>query len=480
MNTYISPLLTSKSSFYASISTIQLTRTTRLVTLLTTILVLITGCKATTGVKDEASIQTDSKRATAQSKSPSHATPRPLTASDDLWQRIRQGYALDHGEVSAIGQQRIDELLTRYRRHPQGITKQTEQAKLYLYYVVSELEKRNMPLELALLPFVESSYNPFAYSSSRAAGLWQFIPNTGKRFKLHENWWLDKRRDVVASTQAAIRYLNYLHQYFSGDWLLAIAAYNAGEGTVSRAVKKNKKALKATDYWSLDLPKETLFYIPKLLAWKSIVEWPEEYQFRLAKISNTPQFTTIDVGSQIDLAKVAHMSDISIEHLYALNPAYNRWATDPDAPHELLLPIDKAETVKASLSQYPISERVQWHRYIIKPNDSLGKIAQQHNTTVTVIQRANQLKGTTIRVGKTLLIPMASEQPVYYSKSAEQRVAVSTKKSSQKKTQHTVQKGETLWSIAKRYKLSTQKIAQWNKISPQDILRLKQTLVIWH
>lgn len=446
--------------------------------------ILIAGCDASLPIKNEASTKPDVSPTTATVQNTPTDTPQPAK-NNDLWQRIRLGYALP-SDPSPKGQQRIEELLARYNKYPIGIEKQTEQARLYLYYVVNELEKRNMPTELALLPFVESSYNPFAYSSSSAAGLWQFIPNTGKRFKLHETWWYDKRRDVVASTQAAIRYLNYLHQYFSEDWLLAIAAYNAGEGTVTRAIKKNKKALKPTDYWSLDLPKETLFYIPKLMAWKAMVEQPERYHVTLAPISNTPQFEKVDIGSQIDLAKLARMSDMNIELLYALNPAYNRWATDPDAPHVLLLPINKAEAVKSSLEQYPMDERVQWHRYTIKPNDSLGKIAHSHNTTVSVIQRANQLKNTTIRAGKTLLIPMASQQSSYYVDSVEQRLAqkhISQKNQHrtphQKKIKHTVKKGETLWSIAKRYQLSTTKIAQWNKISTKDILKLKQTLVIW-
>jgi membrane-bound lytic murein transglycosylase D len=339
-----------------------------------------------------------------------------------------------------------------------------------------------MPTELALLPFVESRYDPFAYSSGRASGLWQFIPSTGRHFKLKENWWLDERRDIIASTQAALGYLSSLHKRFDGDWLLALAAYNAGQGTVGRAITANKRKNKPTDYWSLSLPKETQFYVPKLLAWKKIINAPQDYDTRLAKIENKPQFTGINIGSQIDLAKLADMSAIHIDTLYALNPAYNRWATDPDAPHELLFPIEKADFIKNALKDYPIQERIQWHRYTIQANDSLGRIAARYNTTTSAIKSINQLSSSTIRIGKTLLIPVASKGSQYYQGSAKQRLAKrqdSYAKDSKQRIEHTVKSGETLWSIAQQYQLSTSQIARWNNMSPKDVLRQQQKLVLW-
>lgn len=399
--------------------------------------------------------------------------------SDDLWQRIRDGYQLS-SDLPDIANDRIKGYLERYSKHPKDIYQQTERAGLYLYHVTNELDKKGMPLELALLPFVESRYDPFAYSSGRASGLWQFIPGTGKHFKLHENWWLDERRDIIESTAAAIRYLQYLHGHFDNDWLLAIAAYNAGEGTVGRAIRKNRAQGKATDYWSLPLPKETQFYIPKLIAWASIVKNPSQYQLSLAPAENTPQFDSIDIGSQIDLAKLADISDVDINTIYALNPAYNRWATDPDSPHELLLPIGTITDTAQRLKSYPLNQRVEWQRYTVKKNDSLSVIAGQFNTSVKSIKSINKLKGNTIRIGKTLLIPTSSKKDQYHSQSVNPKLAnrLQEAQKSKQQTFYIVKTGDSLWSIARQYQVNTSDIARWNNISTKDILRNKQKLLI--
>lgn len=402
---------------------------------------------------------------------------------NSVWQRIRAGYGLPE-YIPTVGQQRIDTLLVRYSQHPKGITEQTEQSRLYLYYVINEIEKHGLPTELALLPFVESRYDPLAYSSSHAAGLWQFIPNTGKRFKLERNWWMDERRDVVASTQAAIKYLKYLHQYFDGDWLLAIAAYNAGEGTVSRAIKRNQKAGKPTDYWSLPLPRETKNYLPKLYTWKRIVNQHQKYGMTLAEVPNKPLFSTVDIGSQIDLAKLAQISQVDIHTLYALNPAFKRWATDPEAPHTLLFPINNIHGLEQALAQHPIEQRVKWHRYRIQSGDTLSQIAERHNTRVAVVKSANKLRSNKIRIGQTLLIPIASSKFGRYPKHTQVLASTNSQPTPlnhhlKQRIEHQVQSGETLWSIARRYQSTPSQIARWNNISTNNILRQKQTLVIW-
>jgi membrane-bound lytic murein transglycosylase D len=404
-----------------------------------------------------------------------------IEAHEDLWARIRQGYALPD-DISVAGKQKMQQFIQRYRQHPHDILQQTESSALYLYYIVDELEKQNMPTELALLPFVESRYDPFAYSAGRASGLWQFIPATGKRFNLKENWWADERRNIIDSTQSAIRYLDYLYTYFDEDWLLAIAAYNAGEGTIRKAIKKNQRLGKPTDYWSLSLPNETKAYIPKLLAWANIIADPDSYTLRLAPINNTPHFAAVNIGSQIDLANLAELGDIEIEKIYALNPEYNQWATDPEEPHWLLLPIEKVDTVEQALKQHPIEDRIQWLRYTVKPNDSLGKIAQEYNTSVANIKSVNKLKTTRIRVGSTLLIPQASKNASFYNGSAEQRLQklqASRNKNDQHRIEHTVSAGETLWSIAKHYQVNSHAIARWNNMSPKDTLSLHKKLIIW-
>ena len=406
----------------------------------------------------------------------------PLPDQDNLWQRIRNGYQLPTDNIPVEGQKRIDSILSRYARHPDSILRQTNRASLYLYYIVNELEKHNLPAELALLPFVESGYDPFAYSSGRASGLWQFIPGTGRRFKLTENWWMDERRDVVASTRAAIEYFTYLNQHFNGDWLLTIAAYNAGEGTVGRAIQKNKRKGKPTDYWSLPLPRETRFYIPKLMAWSALVKDPKKYQLSLTPVKNSPQFTSVDIGSQIDLATLSEITDIDINKIYALNPAFNRWATDPQEPHILLVPNTKSVLVKKVLNQYPIDQRIQWQRYTIKRGDSLGYIANKFGVHVSTLKSANKLLSSTIHAGKTLIIPQSSKPSEFYNSSLGQRLSKrqnSPAGKNKRRIVHTVQQGETLWSISRTYNVSHKKIAYWNNMSPKDILRNKQRLIIW-
>lgn len=399
----------------------------------------------------------------------------------DLWDHVRQGYQLKE-PVPSIGEQRIQPIIERYRKHPHDIFQQTKQAGLYLHYITSELEKHNMPTELALIPFVESRFDPFAYSSGRASGLWQFIPGTATRFKMRRTWWQDERRDIKQSTQAAIQYFQYLHDFFDGNWLHAIAAYNAGEGTVRRAIRRNQKAGKPTDYWALPLPKQTQFYIPKLLAWARIIERPTHYDLPLFPVEDKPIFTAIDVGSQIDLATFAELSGLPIEQIYALNPSYNRWATDPKPPHQLLVPVEKAESIIGRLAAYPVESRMQWQRYVVKSGDVLGVIAEQHDTTLASIKEANKLSSSRIRVGQTLVIPKRSQHADFYQYSAEQRLSQRQNRSAKKGRQrvdYVTRNGDTLWSIAKKYQVKPSAIAHWNNMSERDVLRNKQKLVIW-
>ncbi|ODS22409.1 hypothetical protein AB835_14345 [Candidatus Endobugula sertula] len=444
----------------------------------------LAACDATLPTKNQTLSDSPEQN---QQRSIAPPLPRNIVASNkaasDLWQRIRDGYQLPVNTIPSKGQKRIEAILSRYAHRPDSILRQTNRASLYLYYIVNELEKHNMPAELALLPFVESGYDPFAYSSGRASGLWQFIPSTGKRFKLTENWWMDERRDVIASTQAAIQYFTYLHQHFKGDWLLAIAAYNAGEGTVGRAIRKNRKEGKPIDYWSLTLPKETQFYVPKLLAWSTLIKHPQKYQVNLTPINNSPQFTVANIGSQIDLATFSELTTIDINTVYALNPAFNHWSTDPAKPHTLIIPADKDKLVAKVLKQYPIGQRIQWQRYTIRPGDSLGYIANKFDVHIATLKSANKLKGSIIRAGKTLMIPKASKPAEFYNSSVGQRLEKRqnshTAKRDRERIVHKVQQGETLWSISRVYHVPPQKIAYWNNMSTKDILRNKQRLIIW-
>lgn len=401
----------------------------------------------------------------------------------NLWDHVRKGFELSEIHIdNTAALKRVEYHRDRLLKFPKLAQRITDNATPYFHYVITQLEKNNLPLEIALLPIVESHYDPFAYSPGRASGMWQFIPNTGKRFGLEQNWWIDERRDTIASTGAAIQYLLYLNKMFDGDWLLAMASYNAGQGRVLRAVKRNRAQGKPTDYWSLDLPKETQHYIPKLLAWRDIIKNHDTYGIEFNPVPDEPYFQIVDVGSQIDLAEVAELAEVDIDIIYQLNPAFNRWATDPKPPHDLLVPYDKAELLRDKLAALPPEQRMTWRRYIIQPNDNLSNIAKQFNTSASLIARINGIKNSRIRAGSALMIPSASQDSEYYSKSAEQRLAKRQGKAPRDRNQrltHQVKPGESLWDIARQYQVNVKALARWNHMAPGDILAANRKLTVW-
>ncbi len=396
-------------------------------------------------------------------------------APKDLISRMVDGFSLETPQDPRVTQE-----LNYYRKHPKYIQRIQERAEPYLYFILEEIKKRDMPTEIALLPAVESAYRPFAYSHGRAAGMWQFIPSTGRIYGLKQNWWYDGRRDAVSSTLAALDYLQSLSKQFKGDWELALAAYNSGGGTVRNAIRRNKKKGKPTDFWSLKLPDETSAYVPRLLALAEVFRNPQENGANLLVFPDEPYFETIDLGSQLDLALAAEMADLPIQDLYLLNSGFNRWATDPDGPHRLNLPLDKVERFKQELDKLPPEKRLTWKRYKIKGGDSLSVIAKKHNTTVKLLRQVNKIRGNNIRVGKHLLIPVSSKSFEHYVYSAEQRKAKIQNRSRKGQKQHYVVKsGDSLWTIAKKYKVNYKKLASWNGMAPGDPLKKGQRLVIW-
>ncbi|MBY4677254.1 LysM peptidoglycan-binding domain-containing protein [Marinobacterium arenosum] len=411
----------------------------------------------------------------------SEQSPQAVAAEepDDLWQLTRQHFKLDLEQSN----RRIDAQLSWYARHPKYINRVADRASRYYHHIINEVIARDMPAELALLPIVESAFDPFAYSHGRAAGPWQFIPGTGKRFGLRQGWWYDGRRDVVASTRAALDYLDLLQKRYDGDWLLALAAYNAGEGNVDRAVKRNRRAGKPTDFWSLKLPKETQAYVPKLLAVAKLFNEPERYQLSLKPLPNKPYFEVVETQGQIDLAEAANLAEISMEELYLLNPGFNRWATDPKGPHYLAIPADKAEAFAEKLAKLPPEKRMKWTRYTIKSGDSLGLIAKRFKTTPDVIRTANSLRGNRIRAGAALLIPTAAHNSSEYVLSQAQRQQRTQQKiarnSNKQKRTYTVKSGDSFWSISRKYKVGVRSLASWNQMAPGDPLSIGKQLVIW-
>jgi membrane-bound lytic murein transglycosylase D len=396
----------------------------------------------------------------------------PIT---DVWDRIRQQL---HFEVPKNS--RVENQKNWYLKHPNYMQRVSKRAKPFLYLIVEQLEKDNMPLELALLPIVESAFDPFAYSHGRAAGMWQFIPGTGKRFGMKQTWWYDGRRDVIASTEGAIAYLNYLVKMFDGDWLHALAAYNSGEGRVRKAIRKNKNARKPTDFWSLDLPKETRAYVPKLLALADILTNSQSNGFDWPKIDNAAVTQVVKTDSQIDLAVAADMAGLTLKELHALNPGFNRWATDPDGPHRLILPIDKVEGFKLALNDTSDKQRLNWVRHKVKNGDSLIKLAKQYHTTVNVIQQVNEMNGNMIRVGDFLLVPVALKSLDQYSLSQDQRLATTqSKKRGGSKLTHKVKNGDTMWDLSRKFDVNVRSLAKWNGMAPTDTLHPGKNLVIW-
>jgi membrane-bound lytic murein transglycosylase D len=395
--------------------------------------------------------------------------------SNDVWQRIRSKLEFSIPEDPRVVSQR-----NWFIKHPDYLNRVAKRAEPFLHYIVEALEANDIPIEIALLPIVESAFDPFAYSHGRASGMWQFIPSTGKRFGMKQNWWFDGRRDIVASTQGAINYLTYLNKFFDGDWMLALAAYNSGEGRVRRAVRKNKNNNLPTDFWSLDLPKETRAYVPKLLALADIVKRSEEFKIKLHVIDNSSVISQVDIGSQLDLAKAAQLADLTLTELQRLNPGFNRWATDPDGPHYLLLPNHKIKSFKQGLAKLSAKERLAWQRYKIKNGDNLGEIAQKFNTEIALIKQVNNIKGNQIRAGKFLLIPVATASLDSYLLSQNQRlVKTQSKVLAGEKRIHIVKSGDTMWDISRAYRVSTRSLAKWNAMAPRDTIKPGQKLVIW-
>ncbi|WP_019027550.1 lytic transglycosylase [Colwellia piezophila] len=398
-----------------------------------------------------------------------------LVEKNGIWPRIRSQITFDIPEQKRLISQR-----NWYVKHPNYLKRVAKRAEPFLFYIVEELEKNDMPIELALLPVVESAFDPFAYSHGRASGMWQFVPATGERFGMKQNWWYDGRRDIVASTEGAIKYLKYLHRFFDGDWMLALAAYNSGEGRVRRAVRKNKRLGKPTDFWSLDLPKETRAYVPKLLALADIIKRPEHFGLTLYPIENKSVLSQVDIKSQLDLAKAATLAGLSLAELQRLNPGFNRWATDPDGPHRLLLPSHSVEKFELGLNKLSKKDRLAWQRYKIKDGDNLGVIANKFNTRVDLIQQANNIQGNQIRAGKHLLIPVAAKSLDSYVFSQEQRIAKKqNRKQNGHKLIHTVKSGDNLWDLGRKYKVTGKSIAKWNGFAPRDSLKVGQKLVVW-
>jgi len=383
---------------------------------------------------------------------------------------MRAGFRIEDVDSTAIDQQ-----LRWFASHPDYLERAFGRADLYLYHIVTELEARGMPLEIALLPVVESAFEPYAYSRARASGLWQFIPGTGSRYGLKQDWWYDGRRDVVESTRAALDYLQSLHDEFNGDWLLAIAAYNCGELAVEHALDVNRQKGKPLDFWSLKLPKETKAYVPKLLAMRRLVLDPEKYDISISPIPNQPYFTRVETRGQIDLKLAAEIAGVSDEEIYELNPAYHRWATDPSGPHYLLIPVDGAQAFTQNIAQLTDDQLMRSTSYTVAKGDSVASVARRFQTTPAVLREMNELPTGPLTVGADLRVPSTSVELPAKVLLAAARVD-GHDRLARRPHVHVVHRGDSLWSIARRTGINVNTLATINGMQPGDPLRAGQRL----
>ena len=416
-------------------------------------LVILAGCQTSNRVDHTSTPRVDANTTSIKAKPRPSRTLNwraPLRQDEPhtLWTRIRGGFQL---EPALADSPRVDQQRLHYASQSRYFEVTSERAQRYLHYVVEELDKRGMPLELALLPFVESGYNPMVYSRSQAAGIWQFIPSTGLVFSLRQDDLYDGRRDITASTNAALDYLSKLNNMFDGDWLLAVAAYNCGEGCVGRAVKRNQALGLPADYWNLQLPNETMHYVPRLLALAQIVSTPEQYGITLPDLNDEPYFAQITIKRPLDLFKAAELASTTPDELRYLNPAFKHRVVTPNGPYQLLIPAEQAEQFSAALASLSDSERVPFARYTVRPGDNLSQIARQHNSTVAALRQANDLKGNLINVGQTLIVPQGA--PLLADNRAPAR-----------KRTYTVQSGDSLYSIARRFNVEVKQLRAWNRV----------------
>lgn len=409
---------------------------------------------------------------------PSHVSGLEVASAEppkELWDRIRRGYAMPDLQ---------DPLVTDreqwYSSRPDYIQRMTERSSKYLFHIVEELERRQMPTELALLPFIESAFNPQAVSSAKAAGMWQFMPATGKYFDLKQNAFRDDRRDVLASTRAALDYLQKLHGMF-GDWHLALAAYNWGEGSVGRAIARNKKAGLGTGYLDLNMPAETRMYVPKLQAIKNIVANPLDFRTELPLIANHPYFQQVRLSRDIDVALAARLADLGIDDFKALNPSAQRPVIIASGTPHILLPWDNALVFQRNFDAYSQGQYASWTAWTAPTTLSVSDAAKRVGMSENDLRNINNIPPRMlIKAGSTLLISrsakMENDIASHVANNAQMSLApeIVTRRTSVK-----ARSGETVASIAKRYGLSSLNVAEWNRTSVTSSFKLGQEVVLF-
>ena len=422
-----------------------------------TLLTLIIGACATVSNSDV--ILLDSKPVNAKSGNilENQLKETPI----DIWERIRRELTIkipdDQIAATSIYRERL-------YKNQSAVNRISKSGQRYLFHTLSRAQELDLPVELALLPFVESEFDPYAKSVDGATGIWQFMPATGKEWGLKSNWWYDGKKDVLASTEAALKFLSYLHQKFDEDWLLAMAAYNTGPTRVNRAIKKNKTQDKGIRFWDLDLPKETTAYVPKLLVLCELINNPKSFEVNLPSIANRPYFQRVKIPGQLDLMQAADLAGLKPETIYELNPGFNQWATDPSGPHYLLLPIGGSDRFITQLESLDENDLVRWDRYKIRRGDSLSRIASRYKIEVAVLKEINGMNDDLIIAGKEIMVPRGSAW---------------TDKQSPREQLYIVLKGDTLWNISRKFKVSIEDLVLWNELNLEKPLQINQEIKIF-
>ncbi|MFN5348645.1 MAG: transglycosylase SLT domain-containing protein [Polaromonas sp.] len=393
----------------------------------------------------------------------------------ELWDRIRRGFAMPDLQDTLVADRE-----QWYSSRPDYIQRMTERSSKYLFHIVEELERRQMPTELALLPFIESAFNPQAVSSAKAAGMWQFMPATGIYFDLKQNAFRDDRRDVLASTRAALDYLQKLHRMF-GDWHLALAAYNWGEGSVGRAIARNKKAGLGTGYLDLNMPAETRMYVPKLQAVKNIVANPQGFRTELPMIANHPYFQQVQLSRDIDVALAARLADVRIEDFKALNPSAHRPVIIASGTPQILLPWDNALVFQRNFEAYSQGQYASWTAWTAPATLSTSEAARRVGMSEADLRSVNNIPPRMlIKVGSTLLVPRSAKMEAdITSQVADNAQMTLAPEIVTRRTTVKARKGETVASIAKRYGLNSVNVAEWNSTSVAGAFKLGQQVVVF-
>lgn len=393
---------------------------------------------------------------------------------NDLWERMRTGFQLQN-QYASLRNARIEQQQLLLTKNTKATEELLARGNPYLHYIIEQLEQRNMPLELALLPAIESAYIPTAVSNKSAAGLWQFMPKTGVHFNLQQNRWYDARLDVVASTDAALNYLQYLHNMFN-DWPLALAAYNSGEGTVKRAIAQNQKLNLPTDYWHLPLPEQTKNYVPKLFALSNVVLTPNNYQVNLKSIANEPYFEKVQVNQQVKLSTIAAVLGVDNEEIAQLNSAFKAQTIIKDqSPKQLLVPKQKASQLISLIASGNIpNENIStWNNYNIRQGDTLSAIAYNHKITVNELKSINNLSQNQIlKPGQTLKVPMVASIDNTANNVTPKTTITKTNK------KYTIKAGDNLWMISQKNNIKLEKLLKLNQLTANSSIKPGQQLYL--